>query len=434
MARAWLHSSVGRHRPDVAAPGWLNAFFWYWVSVLSAFHVAFTSAGKTIVASTHTDLVACNDRGVMASTRRQPIRRRTVARTGSAALEDGPGASGSAAQIFAPRERQPGALVTLPPASSEEMRARAESAGREPKHDIAVVVLTQANRPAELARAIASVRAQQHVDLQLVLVVNGAHPPQTEPADQLIVLPENVGIPAGRNVGATAADARLVMFLDDDAELLNPGLLAAVVDRFKADPRLGAMAIRLIDEHGRTQRRHIPRVGARSAEKSGPVTYFIGAACVVRAETFHGVEGFDGRFFYAMEEVRPVLATARCRLVDLVLRRSEGVPPAYRPIATQGVRTPDRAEPAVDGVALAAGPGVCRLPADLDQRCRRPRRTAARDARRLPGGVVGSPGAATDPLAHRCQDDPAGPTAGGVTGSGRTRYGGVGPVGWLGWQ
>jgi hypothetical protein len=178
-----------------------------------------------------------------------------------------------------------------------------ERTGREPKHEIAVVVLTQADRPAELKRAIASVRAQQHVDLQLVLVVNGARPPQPEPSDRLIVLPENVGIPAGRNIGAAAADARLVMFLDDDAELLNSGLLAAVVDRFKADPQLGAMAIRLIDEQGRTQRRHIPRVGARSAERSGPVTYFIGAACVVRAETFHGVEGFDGRFFYAMEEV-----------------------------------------------------------------------------------------------------------------------------------
>jgi GT2 family glycosyltransferase len=242
--------------------------------------------------------------GVMASTSPQPIRRPTVARTGSAALEDGPGASGSALQIFPPQERQPGVLVTLAPASSEEMRATvAESVDREPKHEIAVVVLTQANRPVELARAIASVRAQQHVDLELVLVVNGAHPPQTEPGDRLIVLPENVGIPAGRNVGATAADAQLVMFLDDDAELLDPGLLAAVVDRFKANPQLGAMAIRLIDEQGRTQRRHIPRVGARSGERSGPVTYFIGAACVVRAATFHGVEGFDGRFFYAMEEV-----------------------------------------------------------------------------------------------------------------------------------
>jgi GT2 family glycosyltransferase len=188
-------------------------------------------------------------------------------------------------------------------ASSEEMGVEAgESAGSETKHEIAVVVLTQADRPAELARAIASVRAQQQVDLQLVLVVNGAHSPQPEHSDRLIVLPENVGIPAGRNVGATAADARLIMFLDDDAELLDSGLLAAVVDRFKADPRLGAMAIRLLDEDGRTQRRHVPRLGARSAERSGPVTYFIGAACVVRAATFHRVEGFDARFFYAMEE------------------------------------------------------------------------------------------------------------------------------------
>jgi GT2 family glycosyltransferase len=225
-----------------------------------------------------------------------------VGRAGVAALEDGPGTSGSATQILARRERQPGALVPPPPTSSEEMGANGgKSAGREPKHDIAVVVLTQ-DRPAELARAIASVRAQKKVDLQLVLVVNGAHPPQTEPSDRLIVLPENVGIPGGRNIGATAADARLVMFLDDDAELLDSGLLAAVVDRFKADPGLGAMAIRLIDEHGRTQRRHIPRLGARSAERSGPVTYFVGAACVVRAATFHGVKGFDARFFYAMEE------------------------------------------------------------------------------------------------------------------------------------
>jgi GT2 family glycosyltransferase len=238
----------------------------------------------------------------MALTRRQLIRGSTVGRAGVAALENGPGASGSATQILVPRERQPGALVAPPPTSSEEMGANGgKSAGREPKHDIAVVVLTQ-DRPAELARAIASVRAQKKVDLQLVLVVNGARPPQTEPSDRLIVLPENVGIPGGRNIGATAADARLVMFLDDDAELLDSGLLAAVVDRFKADPGLGAMAIRLIDEQGRTQRRHIPRLGARSAERSGPVTYFVGAACVVRAATFHGVKGFDARFFYAMEE------------------------------------------------------------------------------------------------------------------------------------
>src|SRR5919106_6198921 len=110
----------------------------------------------------------------------------------------------------------------------------------------------QQARPSALARAIASVRAQEQVDPQLVLVVNGAAPPQVDRPDRLIVLPENVGIPAGRNIGAAAADARLIMFLDDDAEILDPGLLAAVVERFKANPRLGAMSNHLIDEEGRT--------------------------------------------------------------------------------------------------------------------------------------------------------------------------------------
>jgi GT2 family glycosyltransferase len=198
---------------------------------------------------------------------------------------------------------KPVALLKLQPTSPTEVAAKAwEGARPEPKHEIAVVVLTQGTRATELARAIASVRAQQQVDPHLVLVVNGAAPPQADRPYQLVVLPKNVGIPSGRNIGAAAADARLIMFLDDDAELLDPGLLAAVVDRFNANPRLGAMSIHLIDEEGRTQQRHVPRLGLRSAERSGPVTHFVGAACVVRAAAFHGVDGFDPRFFYAMEE------------------------------------------------------------------------------------------------------------------------------------
>jgi hypothetical protein len=178
-------------------------------------------------------------------------------------------------------------------------------------HELAVVVLTQADRPAELVRAIASVRAQRGVDVQLVLVLNGAAPrdrggevdlPWLGPDDRLVVLPENVGIPGGRNLGAAAADAGLLLFLDDDAELLGPAVLATAVQRFEADAGLGAMAIRLVDEDGRTQRRHVPRVGAGSALRSGHVTHFIGAACAVRTEAFRALEGFDRQFFYAMEE------------------------------------------------------------------------------------------------------------------------------------
>lgn len=189
---------------------------------------------------------------------------------------------------------QPGSqsAASLKPAGSPEL----------PKHHLAVVVLTQAERPAELDRAIASVRAQRQIDKQLILVLNGAPAPEINPADLLIVLPENSRIPAARNIGAAAADAPLIMFLDDDAEILDPDMLSVVVERFQADPGLGAMAVRLVDEAGHTQSRHVPRIGVRTAQQSGPVTYFVGAACVVRADAFAAAKGFDPRFFYAMEE------------------------------------------------------------------------------------------------------------------------------------
>lgn len=210
-------------------------------------------------------------------------------------------AIGGTTTLPRPRQLESATVVLDRPAAPYPMvETRTEEPRR--RHQIAVVVLTQASRPLELVRALASVRLQRHVDVQLVIVVNGATPPDLGPCDRLIVLPENVGIPGGRNIGAAAADADLVMFLDDDAELLDPEILATVVDRFGADPGLGAMSIRLVDEQGRTQRRHVPRLGRRSAERSGPVTYFVGAACVVRAKTFQGVDGFDSRFFYAMEE------------------------------------------------------------------------------------------------------------------------------------
>lgn len=180
--------------------------------------------------------------------------------------------------------------------------AQTVSAAAEPRYEIAVVVLTQGTRPIALERAIASVRSQEDVDPQLVVVVNGAEPLRDTGADRLVVLTENVGIPGGRNIGAEAADARLVMFLDDDAELLGSHLLATVVDRFEADRRLAAMSIRIVDEAGQTQQRHVPRLGSRSAKRSGPVTHFVGGASVLRSDTFREVGGFDARFFYAMEE------------------------------------------------------------------------------------------------------------------------------------
>ena len=175
---------------------------------------------------------------------------------------------------------------------------------------LAVVILTQGDRPAACALALASVRLQRGPSIQVVLVWNGDSWPTDDdaaahglmPDDRLVVLGENRGIPGGRNAGAEASDAEVLVFLDDDAALLGHDVLDGVSRRFGSDPRLGAVALHIVDETGSTQRRHVPRVGAGSAARSGAVTYFVGAACAIRTDAFRSVGGFDGRFWYAMEE------------------------------------------------------------------------------------------------------------------------------------
>ncbi|MBA2729394.1 MAG: glycosyltransferase family 2 protein, partial [Euzebyaceae bacterium] len=65
------------------------------------------------------------------------------------------------------------------------------------------VLLTVGDRPVELRRAVSSVSAQRDVNVEIVVVVNGAADVRVDGAT-VVVLGRNVGIPAGRNVGIAA--------------------------------------------------------------------------------------------------------------------------------------------------------------------------------------------------------------------------------------
>ncbi len=79
--------------------------------------------------------------------------------------------------------------------------------------------------------------------------------------------------------------------------------MARVVDAFDADPGLGAVALRLVDEQGETARRHVPRPGGRHPERSGEVALFLGGACAIRREAYEQVGGYFTELFYGHEEV-----------------------------------------------------------------------------------------------------------------------------------
>ena len=169
---------------------------------------------------------------------------------------------------------------------------------------LSVVVLTMGNRPEELKRAVDSALVQKGVEVEIVLVGNGADVPGTWPENVKVVrLPENVGIPAGRNRGVEATSGELIVFLDDDGYYDSDELGAHLRDRFTADPKLGIVSFRVRDpEGGPGVRRHVPRLRAGDPLRSSEVTTFLGGACAVRRVVFDAAGGLPEDFFYAHEE------------------------------------------------------------------------------------------------------------------------------------
>lgn len=111
----------------------------------------------------------------------------------------------------------------------------------------------------------------------------------------------NLGVPAGRDFGLGFSDAALVGFLDDDAELR--GHTGRIVEAFEFDPRLGAISMRLVDENGRTARRHIPKAGGKAPDVGSDIAYFLGGACVIRRSAYEEVGGYFTELFYGHEEI-----------------------------------------------------------------------------------------------------------------------------------
>jgi GT2 family glycosyltransferase len=147
-----------------------------------------------------------------------------------------------------------------------------------------------------------------------------------------VALSKNVGIPEGRNIGAGAVGGEVLLFLDDDAELVGPGMLAAVAERFDADPSLSVLQPRAVDPDGApTSRRHVPRLRASDPQRGGDVAWFWEGCSFIRRSALEQAGGWPGDFFYGHEGIevawRVIDAGGRVEYAtDLAVRNPEAPP------------------------------------------------------------------------------------------------------------
>lgn len=167
---------------------------------------------------------------------------------------------------------------------------------------VGAVVLSMGDRSEELETALRSLLAQEGVDLDVVLVGNGWQPQGLPEGVRAVHLPENVGIPQGRNVGAREVRGEVLFFYDDDAWLPTTDVLARLVREYD-DPRVAVAQPRGADPNGRpTPRRWVPRLRAGRG-RGGDVVVFWEGVCSIRRAAFEAVGGWPGHFWYGHEGI-----------------------------------------------------------------------------------------------------------------------------------
>jgi GT2 family glycosyltransferase len=176
------------------------------------------------------------------------------------------------------------------------------------------VVLLSWYRLKDTLAAARSVLTQDIDSLSLWIVDQGSGPEQVAALRELsarhrevnlVELPANVGVPAGRNIGINSGSAEFVVCLDNDAVFDSQLALRRAVELLASDQRVGAVAFRA--EAYETRKLDLaswahPRVHMRATEPV-PVIRFVGVGHALRRAAFTEVGGYDETLFFCEEEL-----------------------------------------------------------------------------------------------------------------------------------
>jgi N-acetylglucosaminyl-diphospho-decaprenol L-rhamnosyltransferase len=192
------------------------------------------------------------------------------------------------------------------------------------------VIVVSYNSRESLAACVTPLSAADGV--QVIVVDNASGDGSLDAVRDLpvvtIPLPVNAGFAAGCNVGWRAGSAPYVLLLNPDARI-EPEALRRLVSVLEEDPRLGAVAPRIVEADGSLQfsQRRFPRLRSTYARalflhrvvpaaswvdevvreeacysRAGSPEWASGACLLLRRSALEGIDGLDEGFFLYCED------------------------------------------------------------------------------------------------------------------------------------
>jgi hypothetical protein len=173
---------------------------------------------------------------------------------------------------------------------------------------VSYIVLTR-DKPKALEECLISISEQRYPQQEIIVIDNGSGSDRLEaivkrfPQARLVKLDNNVGVPAGRNLGIRVSQGEIIFFLDDDIELADPQLTKNIIDLFK-DPTIGAVTVKVVNKSsGHLERRETPWRGHKDPQEPIECSYFLGGAVAIKRKIFDKCGLFPENFFFSGEEL-----------------------------------------------------------------------------------------------------------------------------------
>lgn len=189
--------------------------------------------------------------------------------------------------------------------------------------DVSVIVLSH-DHWSYTETALRGLARSQDVQFETIVVDNGSKPAvvaalerlaTSELGDQLrlryLLSEDNLGVARGRNLGAGLASAPLVLFLDNDVEVIDEGWLAVLVNSIRTRPEFGVISAVLanadaerttqfaggtVDSRGRVAFQVELNPDRSLSERILRTTFCLGACLLTPRSLFEQCGGFDEVF------------------------------------------------------------------------------------------------------------------------------------------